>query len=592
MIKIKAFFRWLIGRTLQLPPRYMVVVLSVIIGVSTGLIAVLLKNLVHIINVFILEKFDINSSNFLYFVLPLIGILLTVLYLKWFVKDDISHGISKVLYAIAKKHGHIKSHNNYTSVIASTLTVAFGGSVGLEAPVVLTGSSIGSTLARFFGQNHRTTILLVGCGAAGAIAAIFKAPITAVIFSLEVLMLDLTLSSVLPLLISAATSASVSYLLLGKQATFYFSTQDPFVLSNIPLYILLGIICGFVSLYFSLGTEKIEKWMSKITKVYYKIALGGIVVGLLIYLFPPLYGEGYQSLKLILTGQGTSLVNGSLFYNWQHYTGVFILFLVFVVLFKMFASALTTSSGGVGGVFAPSLFLGGVTGYIASILFSFLPGFHVSEKNISLVGMAGIMSGVMHAPLTSVFLIAEITGGYSLFVPLMLTSAISFLTVHIFEKHSIYTKRLALNGELMTHNKDKTILMLLKPGTLIDRDFDYVLPDQTLGDLVKLVRQSKRNVFPVLDAKKHIVGMVMLEDIREMLFDGELYSTTDIQDLMTVPPAIIFEGEPMVKIMNKFDETGAWTLPVVDAHQKYVGFLSKARIYAAYRNLLSEFSEE
>jgi CIC family chloride channel protein len=592
MIKIKAFFRWLIGRTLQLPPRYMVVVLSVIIGVATGLIAVLLKNLVHITNVFILEKFDINSSNFLYFVLPLIGILLTVLYLKWFVKDDISHGISKVLYAIAKKHGHIKSHNNYTSVIASTLTVAFGGSVGLEAPVVLTGSSIGSTLARFFGQNHRTTILLVGCGAAGAIAAIFKAPITAVIFSLEVLMLDLTLSSVLPLLISAATSASVSYLLLGKQATFYFSTQDPFVLSNIPLYILLGIICGFVSLYFSLGTEKIEKWMSKITKVYYKIALGGIVVGLLIYLFPPLYGEGYQSLKLILTGQGTSLVNGSLFYNWQHYTGAFILFLVFVVFFKMFASALTTSSGGVGGVFAPSLFLGGVTGYIASILFSFLPGFHVSEKNISLVGMAGIMSGVMHAPLTSVFLIAEITGGYSLFVPLMLTSAISFLTVHIFEKHSIYTKRLALKGELMTHNKDKTILMLLKPGALIDRDFDYVLPDQTLGDLVKLVRQSKRNVFPVLDVKKHIVGMVMLEDIREILFDGELYSTTDIQDLMTVPPAIIFEGEPMLKIMNKFDETGAWTLPVVDAHQKYVGFLSKARIYAAYRNLLSEFSEE
>ncbi len=592
MIKIKAFFRWLIGRTLQLSPRYMVVVLSVIIGFATGLIAVLLKNLVHITNVFILEKFDINSSNFLYFVLPLIGILLTVLYLKWFVKDDISHGISKVLYAIAKKHGHIKSHNNYTSVIASTLTVAFGGSVGLEAPVVLTGSSIGSTLARFFGQNHRTTILLVGCGAAGAIAAIFKAPITAVIFSLEVLMLDLTLSSVLPLLISAATSASVSYLLLGKQATFYFSTQDPFVLSNIPLYILLGIICGFVSLYFSLGTEKIEKWMSKITKVYYKIALGGIVVGLLIYLFPPLYGEGYQSLKLILTGQGTSLVNGSLFYNWQHYTGAFILFLVFVVFFKMFASALTTSSGGVGGVFAPSLFLGGVTGYIASILFSFLPGFHVSEKNISLVGMAGIMSGVMHAPLTSVFLIAEITGGYSLFVPLMLTSAISFLTVHIFEKHSIYTKRLALKGELMTHNKDKTILMLLKPGALIDRDFDYVLPDQTLGDLVKLVRQSKRNVFPVLDAKKHIIGMVMLEDIREMLFDGELYSTTDIQDLMTVPPAIIFEGEPMIKIMNKFDETGVWTLPVVDAHQKYVGFLSKARIYAAYRNLLSEFSEE
>jgi chloride channel protein, CIC family len=592
MIKVKAFFRWLVGRTLQLPPRYMVIVLAVIIGISTGLIAVLLKNLVHITNVFILEKFDINSSNFLYFALPLVGIFLTVLYVRCFVKDDVSHGISKVLYAIAKNHGHIKPHNNYSSVIASTLTVAFGGSVGLEAPVVLTGSSIGSSLARFFGQNHKTTILLVGCGAAGAIAAIFKAPITAVIFSIEVLMLDLTLSSVLPLLISAATAASVSYLLLGKQATFYFSTQDPFVLSNIPLYVLLGIICGFVSLYFSRGTERIEHWMSKITKVYYKIVIGGIVVGVLIYLFPPLYGEGYQSLKLILTGQGTSLVNGSLFYQWQHYTGAFILFLLFVVFFKMFASALTTSSGGVGGVFAPSLFLGGVTGYLASLLFQKLPFFHVSEKNISLVGMAGIMSGVMHAPLTSVFLIAEITGGYSLFVPLMITSAISFFTIRVFDKHSIYTKRLAQKGELRTHNKDKAILMLLKPKPLIERDFLSVLPEQTLGDLVKLVRQSKRNVFPVIDSKNHIVGMVLLDDIRDLLFDGELYPTTYIRELMTAPPAIVLENEPMIKILNKFDETGAWNLPVVDAYQQYVGFLSKARIYATYRNLLLEFSEE
>jgi CIC family chloride channel protein len=574
-----------------MPQRYMLMILAVIIGLSTGFIAVLLKNLVHITNVFVLERFDINSSNILYFVLPFIGLLLTVLFIRYYVKDDVSHGISKVLYSIARRRGYIKPHNNYTSVVASTLTVGFGGSVGLEAPVVLTGASLGSSLARLFGQNYKNTVLLLGCGAAGAIAAIFKAPIAAVIFSLEVLMLDLTIWSIIPLLISAATAASLSYFLLGSQATFYFTMHDPFTLGNIPLYILLGVLCGFVSLYFTWGTQWIERLMQRISNRFHRVLLGGVVLGALIFLFPPLYGEGYQSLKLILTGQGTSLVNGSLFYSLQGSVVGFVVFLVLIVVFKMFASAFTTASGGVGGVFAPSLFLGGVTGYMASRIFAFLPGFNLSEKNMCLVGMAGIMSGVMHAPLTSIFLIAEITGGYSLFVPLMITSVLSFLTIYYFDKHSIYTKKLALQGELITHNKDKAILMLMKLRPLVESDLQCVSRNETLGDLVKVVQSSKRNVFPVIE-DDCLIGMVTLDDIRELMFDGDSYKYIKVSELMNQPPAVIYENDSMLDVLNKFDDSIAWNLPVLSIDNKYIGFVSKSKIYTAYRNLLSEFSEE
>lgn len=591
MIRFSAILRWLIGRAVQMPQRYMLIILAVIIGLSTGFIAVLLKNLVHITNVFVLEKFDINSSNILYFVLPFIGLLLTVLFIRYYVKDDVSHGISKVLYSIARRRGYIKPHNNYTSVVASTLTVGFGGSVGLEAPVVLTGASLGSSLARLFGQNYKNTVLLLGCGAAGAIAAIFKAPIAAVIFALEVLMLDLTIWSIIPLLISAATAASLSYFLLGSQATFYFTMHDPFTLGNIPLYILLGILCGFVSLYFTWGTQWIERLMQRISNRFHRVLLGGVVLGALIFLFPPLYGEGYQSLKLILTGQGTSLVNGSLFYSLQGSVVGFVVFLVLIVVFKMFASAFTTASGGVGGVFAPSLFLGGVTGYMASRIFAFLPGFNLSEKNMCLVGMAGIMSGVMHAPLTSIFLIAEITGGYSLFVPLMITSVLSFLTIYYFDKHSIYTKKLALQGELITHNKDKAILMLMKLRPLVESDLQCVSRNETLGDLVKVVQSSKRNVFPVIE-DDCLIGMVTLDDIRELMFDGDSYKCIKVSELMSQPPAVIIESDSMLDVLNKFDDSAAWNLPVLSVDNKYIGFVSKSKIYTAYRNLLSEFSEE
>lgn len=591
MIRFQASFRLLIGRALQMPQRYMLILLSFIIGITTGFIAVLLKNLVHITNVFVLEQFYITSSNFLYFVLPLIGLLLTVLFTRYYVKDDVSHGISKVLFSIARRKGYIKPHNNYTSVVASTLTVGFGGSVGLEAPVVLTGASIGSSLARFFGQNYKNTVLLLGCGAAGAIAAIFKAPIAAVIFSLEVLMLDLSLWSIIPLLISAASAASLSYFLLGSKATFYFTQVDPFVLGNIPLYILLGVLCGFVSLYFTRGTQWIESNMQRIQNRFHRVLIGGIVLGTLIYLFPPLYGEGYQSLKLILTGQGTSLLNGSLFYSLHNSAIGLIVFLLLIVFTKMFATSFTTSSGGVGGVFAPSLFLGGVTGYMASRLFAYLPGFNLSERNLCLVGMAGIMSGVMHAPLTSIFLIAEITGGYTLFVPLMITSVLSFLTINFFDKHSIYTKKLAQKGELITHNKDKAILMLMRLKPLIEKDMHCVSSKNTLGDLVKLVQSSKRNVFPVLE-NGVLAGMVSLDDIRELMFDGESYQKIKVNELMNQPPAVIIENEAMFTIMQKFDETGSWNLPVISTDNQYIGFVSKSKIYSAYRQLLSEFSEE
>jgi CIC family chloride channel protein len=591
MNKLKLYLRWLFARFIVLPPRYIVLLLAFIIGLSTGLIAVILKNLVHVTHVFIINSLNVDSGNLLYFALPLIGILVTVLYIRFFVKDDISHGISKVLYAISKGNGRIKSHNNYSSVIASTLTVAFGGSVGLEAPVVLTGGSIGSNLARIFGQNYKTTILLIACGAAGAIASIFKAPIAAVFFAFEVLMIDLTMWSIIPLLVSAASASFVSYFLLGNQVTFSFSLQDPYPLRNILLYILLGIFCGLVSRYFYVGSQWVEQKMRSIENVFKRILIGGTLLGLLIYFFPPLYGEGYDTLRLILTGQGDSMLNGSIFYSFHQNEWVLMLFVLMVIFFKMFASSLTTASGGIGGWFAPSLFLGGVVGFFSARIFSYIPGFTVSEKNFALVGMAGILSGIMHAPLTAIFLIAEITGGYSLLLPLMVTSVIAYLTIYYFDTHSVYTRQLASQNALMTHNKDKAVLLMMKLEPLIERDLETVMPGDTLGHLVKLVKMSKRNIFPVIDENRRLLGAVSLDDIREKMFDGEEYHTVFVRDLMIPVPDKIQLSDNMQVVLDKFEQSGAWNLPVEESGV-YIGFVSKAKIYNVYRKLLVEFSEE
>lgn len=561
-------------------------------GILGGLAAIILKNSVSFIHSLLNFIIDKENVNFLYLAFPIIGIFFTVIYVKYVVKDNISHGITRILFAISKRKGEMARHNNYSSLIASALTVGFGGSVGLEAPIALTGSSIGSNFGRLFRLSHRHTILLIGCGSAGAIAAIFKAPIAAVIFSLEVLMLDLTMGSIVPLLISSATGATLSYFLLGKNAVFDFTQYESFTLNNFPYYIVLGIFCGFVSYYFTKASSRIENRFGKIKKTYQKLFIGGIILSILIFIFPPLYGEGYETLRNILTGNYHEATNGSMFFQFKDTYWIFIVYLSFILIFKVIAMAVTTGSGGVGGIFAPSLFMGGITGFIgASLINSFHFG-NVSEKNFSLVGMAGVMAGVMHAPLTAVFLIAEITGGYGLFIPLIITSAFSYLTIMYFEPHSLYTKRLAARGELITHHKDKAVLTLLDLQSVIEKDLRTVKPSATLGELVKIISQSSRNVFPVIGDDENLMGIVQLDNIREMMFDQTLYNTVVMEDVMVMPPAYILTTDTMAKVMRKFEATSAWNLPVIEESGRYVGFISKAKIFNAYRKILVDFSEE
>jgi chloride channel protein, CIC family len=465
---IRRLLHW---RDKYLSPKRFIILLSFLVGLVGGLAAVLLKSIVHLIQSLLTQSQVVDRGYFLYFALPFIGILLTVLFVKYFVKDQISHGVSRILYAISRRNSNIKTHNTYSSLIASALTVGFGGSVGLEAPIVLTGSAIGSNISRFFRLNYRTTTLMLGCGAAAAIAGIFKAPIAAIIFALEVLMLDLTLASIIPLMISAVTATVVSYFLMGNEIVFSFSVQDTFVLKNLPFYLILGMVCGIVSAYVTRGINFFEGYSSKIKDPYKKVILGGLVLGLLIFFFPSLYGEGYNSLKALATNNPGDMVRGSLFYGIQDNYWLFLVYLTGVLLFKVVAVAATTGSGGVGGVFAPALFMGGITGFIVSRIINGLQLVTVSERNFTLIGMAGIMAGVMHAPLTAIFLIAELTGGYGLFIPLIVTATVSYLTTKYFAPHSIYTERLARRGDLITHHKDRAVLTLLKLENVIEKDF-------------------------------------------------------------------------------------------------------------------------
>ena len=583
--------KFLIWKGKHLKHHQFVYILSFIIGIISGAAAVVLKNTIYYTNEFLLHRLDIENINLLYLACPLIGIALTVFFVRFLIKDNIGHGISRILYAISKKNSIIKSHNNYSSFIAGTLTVGLGGSVGLEAPIVLTGSSVGSNLARLLRMNYKTTTILIGCGAAGAIAGIFKAPIAAVVFSLEVLMLDLTMWSIIPLLISAVTGATVSYFLLGKGFLFSFQLTEPFVLRNIPWFIFLGIFCGLVSFYFTRININIESLFEKLKSPFAKIATGGIILGILILVMPPLYGEGYETLSALLRGNAQEITNGSMFYAYRDYFWVLIGFLGLIVVFKVIAMSVTTGSGGVGGIFAPALFTGGITGYFVARLINNFSFINVSERNFALVGMAGLMAGVMHAPLTAIFLIAEITGGYGLFIPLIITSTIAYITVIYFEPHSIYTSRLAKRGELITHHKDKAILTLLEMGKVIENDFQKISPDDRLNDLVETIAKSKRNLFPVIKGDNMLVGIVMLDNIRHIIFNVDMYSTTFVRDVMILPPAYVSPDEPMEEVMKKFEENEVWNLPVID-NGKYIGFISKSKLFSVYRKWLVEISEE
>jgi len=540
----------------------------------------------------IMSVISINSFNLLYLVLPFLGILITYLYVKYIVKDNIGHGISRILQSISKSNSIIKVHNMYTSMVASTITVSFGGSVGLEAPIVLTGSAIGSNLGRYLRLDYKTITLLVGCGASGAIAGIFKAPIAAVIFALEVLMLDLTMASLIPLLISSAAGAILAYFFMGSGVLFAFSvSQHPFTLNNLPFYALLGLLCGIVSLYFTRANLSIEKQFHRMPKGIVRMLAGGIITSLLVFLFPPLFGEGYETLNNLLDGNGLKILNGSLFAPMSNNYFLLLVFLVLILIFKVVAMSATTGGGGVGGVFAPSLFMGGITGFFLSKFVNFFLNGRLPESNFALAGMAGVMAAVMHAPLTAIFLIAEITGGYQFFVPLMITSVVAYLTIIPFEPHSIYTKRLAESGELITHHKDKAVLSRLSIETLIEKNFLTTGPDVSLGEFVKLVAKSQRNVFPVIDEENNFLGVIFINDIRHIIFEHSQYDSVYIRNLMYMPDTLVSQDETMEDVAQKFAETSHYNLPVLN-DGKYVGFVSRANVFSAYRKLVKDFSND
>jgi len=569
-----------------------ILLLSFVVGIFTACAALLLKSAIHLLQKLLTSTFSIEDVNFLYLLYPAIGILLTSLYVRYVVKDDIGHGVTHILYAISRRQGRLKRHNMWTSLIASTMTIGLGGSVGAEAPIVLTGSAIGSNLGSYFKMNHKTLMVLIGCGAAGAIAGIFKAPIAGMLFTIEVLMLDFTAASVMPLLISSVTAASLSYFVTGTDSMFHFSMTEPFVLGRIPWVIVLGVACGLVSLYLIRGVNKVESWYRKMSNPYYKLMLGALVLSVLIFIFPPLYGEGYTTIENLINGNPQMLAEGSFFYAFKDSAWIFVGYLCLIIFFKIVASASTNGAGGVGGVFAPSLFVGALVGYAVALVINQTGIAVVSEENFALMGMAGVMSAVMHAPLTGVFLIAELTGGYQLFLPLLIVSGGSYLTIYLFEKHSIYSMRLAQKGQLMTHHKDKAVLTLMKVENVIEKDFEVVNPTMYLGTLVKIISTAKRNSFPVVDDNNVLQGIVLLDDIRNIMFRTELYYRFKVQKLMVSPPAKIRIDDSMERVMRIFDDTNAWNLPVVDAEDHYLGFVSKSKIFNSYRKVLVHFSDE
>lgn len=567
-------------------------ILSLIAGIIGGMAAIILKNSVHYGHLLLSRVISSASFNPLYLVLPFIGIFLTFLYVRYVVKDNIGHGISRILQSISKNNSIIKAHNMYTSLVASTITVSFGGSVGLEAPIVLTGSAIGSNLGRWLRLDYKAITLLVGCGAAGALSGIFKAPIAAVIFAIEVLMLDLTMASLIPLLISSVSGSILASFFMGNGVLFAFEVSaHPFTLRNLPFYAMLGLLCGLVSIYFTKANMSIEKQFGRIQNGYVRMLAGGTITSLLVFLFPPLFGEGYETLNNLLDGNGLRVLDGSIFSAMGNNYFLLLMFLIFILIFKVVAMSATTGGGGVGGVFAPSLFMGGVTGFFMSKFVNFFLNSRLPESNFALAGMAGVMAAVMHAPLTAIFLIAEITGGYQFFVPLMITSIVAYLTIIPFEPHSIYTKRLAETGELITHHKDKAVLSRLSIESLIERNFIPTGPDATLGEFVKLVAKSQRNVFPVIDDDNTFLGVIFINDIRHIIFEQDQYDTVFIRNLMFMPDTLIQQNATMEDVAQKFAETSHYNLPVLN-NGKYIGFVSRANVFSAYRKLVKDFSND
>jgi len=588
------FMRFLVWREHHISERTFLIFLALLVGVFGGLAAQLLKFLIHTISGALTSRIDIHSGNYLYILLPTLGVVITALYVRYVVKDNISHGVTRVLWAISQNKSRLKRHNVYTSVLASSVTIGFGGSVGAEGPIVYTGAAIGSNLGSMFRMSPKILMILVGCGAAAGIAGIFKAPIAGMLFTLEVLMLDLTTVSVMPLLISAITSATIAYIYTGYSFEFFFVQSEDFSVAKIPPAIALGVVCGLLSLYFTRVMNMMENFFGRFkNQPWTKTAIGCVILSGLVFFFPPLYGEGYDSIMGLLAGDPRSIVDGSIFYSDGNLVWFFVLYIALIVLMKAFATSATNGAGGVGGTFAPSLYVGCMAGFLFAYTFNML-GFDmvISNKNFALIGMAGVMAGVMHAPLMAIFLTAELTGGYHLFLPLLIVSTISYGTIKIFEPYSIYTMRLAKQGKLLTHQKDKTVLTLLKMDSVIETDFMSVRPEMTLKEMVDVISKSNRNLFPVLNSAGELQGVVLLDDIRNIMFRPDLYRKMNVASFMTMPPAKLIIGEDMDSVMHKFDHSGAWNLPVVDEAGHYYGFISKSKIFNSYRRVLRHYCDD
>jgi CIC family chloride channel protein len=583
MVNRDLISKLLIWRIKHIKSHNFVIFLSVIIGILAGLAAVILKGSVHYIQRFLKSGF---LPNYVYFIYPLIGIIITIIISRYFFREKLGHGITDIIFAISKKLSLVKQSKIYSRMITSAVTVGFGGSVGLEAPIVVTGSAIGSNVSRFMHMNYNHRTLLVGCGAAAAISAIFNSPIAGVIFCFEVILTQITIKGFIPLLIASVSGSIISLALSGEEILFSFDLTDTFKASDTPFYILLGIICGLISLYFTRMMYFIEHWIIKIKNYIGRGLLGGILLGIIIILLPPIYGEGYDTIKALLNNRENELLIHNVFFSDTSNLIVFGLFLIGIILIKPVATALTIGAGGSGGIFAPSLFLGGVTGYLSALTINNFAGSDiVSLSNFTLVGMCGIMSGVLHAPLTGIFLIAEITSGYTLIVPLMIVSAISFITISYYEEHSLYTKNLIERGDYDPYDKDKQVLINIPLDKLVERDLLTIEPDKKLKDLIKIVRKSKRNIYPVVSQDKELIGIIMLDNIREIMFDKEAQEKTNISSLVNSPPDTINLNDSMHDVMRKFEKTGAWNLPVL-TDNKYEGLLSKSTIFNAYRNNL------
>lgn len=590
-MKSKLLRRVGVIRIKKLAGKQFIYILSIIIGIIAGLGASLIKMGVHRLQAFLRFTEDFQYQYFLHIFYPLIGIGLAVVIINYIIKRHVGHGVPSVLHAISKQNGIIPKHNTFSSVISSILTVGFGGSVGLEGPTVATGAAWGSYLGQIFRLNYRQITQLLALASAAALAAIFKAPIAAIVFAMEVIMIDLTMVALVPLLLASVTAVLTSYVFMGRGAIYAIQSIDPFSYSDLIWYALLGIFGGFISIYFTKVYIKIAQVFSDINSWYKRLILGGSVLGLLVFLFPALYGEGYEFINSALHGDYRLMFHSSLFAGLDENIWLVLGLMLIIILMKAVATSVTFGAGGIGGVFAPSLFLGTYSGLFFAKVINASSLAQVSESNFALVGMAGLISGILHAPLTAIFLIAEITTGYQLFVPLMITSALAYATARIFVPNSVYTYQLARRGELMTHHKDKVVLQLMRVDQLIEKDFRSIGPDATLGDMVNVVSKAKRNIFPVIDSENHLYGIVTLDVIRDIMFKPELYDKVKITEFMYQPLATVSPDESMEEVANKFNTTGNYTIPVIQ-NGKYLGFVSRANVFSAYRKLLKDFSED